>query len=358
MRMNTMNLLFITDFLDTGGAERYFVKCENLIPDEKLQIYTAARKGSFVQYLSNPANFTAISGNPITNLFILFWLIVKKDISAIHANSLRMLFHALLLKCCFPRIKLIYTKHNVTLLDHHFPSLLVVLLKYFVERTITVYRAQADELAIMGVPASKIKTIYNGVDLQQFQYVNSREDRGKKTVGILGRISPEKNIPFFLDIAEKLDEGVYEFVIAGDGPDRGKIQQRIKQSGLEDRVRMLGDISNPDAFLASIDVFVLTSFREAFPMSILEAFAVGTPVVTIDVGGISEAVVNEKTGILIETHSADEFASKITELLMNKEKAERLRAAARRAAESKFNLQTMIHETKQVYLEVLEERRM
>ncbi|GAM15407.1 glycosyltransferase family 4 protein [Mesobacillus selenatarsenatis] len=353
-----MNLLFITDFLDTGGAERYFVKCENMIPDEKLQIYTAARKGSFVQYLANPANFTAIRGNPITNLIILFWLVVRKDISAIHANSLRMLFHAVLLKCFFPRIKLIYTKHNVTLLDHHFPSLLVFLLRYFVARIITVYQGQADELATMGIPAAKIKTIYNGVDLQQFQYVNNRQDRVKKTIGILGRLSPEKNIPFFLKIAEKLNGESYDFLIAGDGPDRDKIEDKIKQSGLEERVEMLGDISNPDDFLASIDVFVLTSFREAFPMSILEAFAVGTPVVTIDVGGISEAVHNEETGILIETHSEDEFSSKIAELLRDKDKVEHIRAAARKAAETKFNLQHMIHETKQVYLEVHEDRRM
>lgn len=353
-----MNLLFITDFLATGGAERYFVKCENMIPDEKLQIYTAARKGSFVQYLAHPANFTEINGNPITNLFILFWLIVKKDISAIHANSLRMLFHAILLKCFFPRIKLIYTKHNVTLLDHHFPSLLVFLLKYFVARIITVYQAQADELATMGVPAAKIKTIYNGVDLQQFQYVNKRQDRAKNTIGILGRLSPEKNIPFFLKIAEKLNGESHEFLIAGDGPDRDNIEDKIKQSGLEERVRMLGDISNPDVFLATIDVFVLTSFREAFPMSILEAFAVGTPVVTINVGGISEAVHNEETGILIEIHSEDEFASRIAELLRDKDKAEQIRAAARKAAVTKFNLQHMIHETKQVYLEVLENRRM
>ncbi|MBT2692661.1 glycosyltransferase family 4 protein [Bacillus sp. ISL-55] len=353
-----MNLLFITDFLDTGGAERYFVKCENLIPDEKLQIYTAAKKGSFVQYLANPANFTAISGNPITNLFVLFWLIVRKDISAIHANSLRMLFHAILLKCIFPRLKLIYTKHNVTVLDHHFPPLLVFLLTYFVARIITVYQVQADELAALGVPAAKIRTIYNGVDLQQFKYLNNRQDKSTKTIGILGRLSPEKNIPFFLKIAEKLNGESYEFLIAGDGPDRDKIEDIIKQTGLEDRVRMLGNISNPDDFLASIDVFVLTSFREAFPMSILEAFAVGTPVVTINVGGISEAVHNEETGILIESHSEDVFALRISELLRDTDKAEQIRSAARRAAESKFNHQNMIRETKQVYLEVLEERRM
>ena len=356
MGMNSMNLLFITDFLDTGGAERYFVKCENMIPDENLKIYTAARKGSFVHYLSNPGQFTAISSNPFMNLAVLFWIIIKQNISAVHANSLRMLFHALLLKCFFPRMKIIYTKHNVTLLDHHFPLLLVFLLKTFVDRTITVYQAQAAELVKMGVPESKIKTIYNGVDLLQFKYAPDRPEKSKKTVGILGRLSPEKNIPFFLKIAQELQDENVEFVIAGDGPERSKIAQAIRQNGLDEKVRMLGDINNPDQFLASIDVFVLTSFREAFPMSILEAFAVGTPVVTIDVGGISEAVVNGESGILIGTHSASEFTSGIEDILTNKEKAEMIRSAARTSAETKFNLVTMIEETKKVYLEVLHER--
>ena len=114
-----VNVLFITNILETGGAERYFVKCENQIRNNQINLFTAAKGGSFVQHLKNHENYTELTGNYLKNLFHMYCIVKREKINLIHANSFTMLLYCLILKCMFPRVKLIYTKHNVTVIERY-----------------------------------------------------------------------------------------------------------------------------------------------------------------------------------------------------------------------------------------------
>ncbi|MGQ0517829.1 glycosyltransferase, partial [Bacillus sp. D-CC] len=72
-----------------------------------------------------------------------------------------------------------------------------------------------------------------------------------------------------------------------------------RQHLLKQSVKMLGNISEPHRFIGNMDVLLLLSFREVFPMVVIEAMATGTPIVSIDVGGINEAVIDGESGVLI-----------------------------------------------------------
>jgi len=113
-------------------------------------------------------------------------------------------------------------------------------------------------------------------------------------VGFVGRLSPEKNIPILLQCAKLLPD--VSFVIVGDGPQKGVLQKMSE--GLKN-VFFLGHTTNVEDFYAAFDVLFLPSLVEGMPLVILEAMAVGTPVVASDVGAISEVVTDGVSGCLV-----------------------------------------------------------
>ncbi|WP_347862856.1 glycosyltransferase [Salimicrobium sp. PL1-032A] len=115
---------------------------------------------------------------------------------------------------------------------------------------------------------------------------------------------------------------------------------------------MLGMVHDPREFIRSMDLLVLTSLREVFPMVILEAMASGTPVLSIDRGGIKEAVADGETGFLIPEHSADAFAEAVVAMHQSTpEDKENMSRAGRKKAEEEFSLEKMVRETMEEYLE-------
>lgn len=345
------NVLLLTDKLITGGAEMYFCKLENHLKDKNMAFYSAAATGEMYNEIHNKTNFISLSlQNHFVNLKILSKQVIKKDISIIHANSLRMLLYSIIVKKITKReIKLVYTKHNVTILEKKVPFLFKRVLNRYVHQVISVSNFEKENLLRLGVKNELIQTIYNGVDISQFAF-QPMQSQKKFNVGILARLSKEKNHKLFLNIANELrDMEQVVFHIAGDGPERSFIEKEIMNLQLNHKIIVLGQVSNPYKFICSMDLLLLTSFREVFPMVVLEAMATGTPIVSVDVGGIKEAVVDYETGILISHHSEREFAEKIKLLHDNKDLRRDLRGAARKKVEENFTLSTMIFSTLETY---------
>jgi glycosyltransferase involved in cell wall biosynthesis len=140
-----------------------------------------------------------------------------------------------------------------------------------------------------------------------------------------------------------------QFYIAGDGPERESIQKRIQKSGISERVTLLGEVQEPHKFLQSIDALLLTSEREVFPMVILEAMATGTPVITINRGGISEAVADGETGMMVDTHCLEGFCEKIFSLKSDWELRKTIILAARQKVERNFTSTHMVTHTFKQY---------
>lgn len=354
-----MNVLVVTDKLDMGGAENYFCKLENELSHPDISFYFAAAKGKLYDNLQRKKRFTNLfRKNHLHNLWILKGIITKNNISIYHANSLRMVLYGVVLKCFMKgKFSIFYTKHNVTKLEKYLPIIFRLVLNRYVRRIITVSDFEKYQLLDLGIDSRKIMTIYNGVNLQQFAYQRKKNNSPKK-VGILARISKEKNLSFFLDVAEACNNNTdIIFYIGGDGPDYLKIQQEIIDLGIQDKVHMMGAIHSPAEFITNMDLLLVTSHREVFPMVILEAMAVGTPIISINRGGINEAIENGKNGYLLEKHSKQEFLNKIEYLLSNDLKRLQFIKESRKKVEIAFSLQKMIRHTLGEYLLVLGEEK-
>lgn len=176
---------------------------------------------------------------------------------------------------------------------------------------ITVCQALKDVLLKLGVPNKKISVLRNGVDLKKF---SPSDDRGalraklsinRKTILSVGNLVELKGHHLIIQAMSKLPE--FDLLIAGEGQEQTNLETLISSLGLQERVHMLGSISQEKLkeYYRSADVLVLASSREGLANVLLESIACGTPVVATKVGGTPEVITSPDAGLLIEERSSE-----------------------------------------------------
>ncbi len=193
---------------------------------------------------------------------------------------------------------------------------------------ITVCNALRDEVVGMGIAGERVVSLRNGVDLELFR-PTERTPNAMFTLLAVGHLVPVKAQDLIIG-ALPLLPGV-RLVLAGDGPDRAKLEALASQLGVTDRVTFLGAV--PQAQLrghyGSADALVLSSSREGWANVLLEAMACGTPVVASRVYGTPEVVAAPEAGVLMRERSYQGVADAVNALRANYPD----RAATRRYAE-------------------------
>jgi glycosyltransferase involved in cell wall biosynthesis len=148
------------------------------------------------------------------------------------------------------------------------------------------------------------------------------------TIAFAGRLTAQKSLGRALEAVASAD-GV-QLVIAGEGPDRGPLEARAHELGLDGRVRFLGPMSRErvvELFRAA-DATILSSSWENFPHTVVEALAVGTPVLAMEAGGVGEVVRDGVNGLLVPAGDTGALGEAVRRYFTDDELRERLRAAA------------------------------
>jgi glycosyltransferase involved in cell wall biosynthesis len=226
------------------------------------------------------------------------------------------------------RVALVATCHN-------WPSRLPIMrayaamdrltLRHF-DRVATASGPVAEILSRWKVPAHKLKTIPNGVDMEPFREPapSLRNELGagcERLIGFVGRLVPGKGGALLLSAAQTV-LAVFpnaKFVFAGDGPARGEWEALAARLGIASKVLFLGSRDDMPAVYASLDIVVLPSFTEAMPMCLLEALAAARPVVATAVGAVPKVIVPGVTGLLCEPGDAGALSTAIVRLLRDPE---------------------------------------
>ncbi|HTQ40641.1 MAG TPA: glycosyltransferase [Pirellulales bacterium] len=202
------------------------------------------------------------------------------------------------------------------------------------------------------LPADRVCPIPNGVDTSIFYPRSPEADLRKQlkipaaapVVGIVAVLRPEKNHELFLRVAAGVRQQLPEahFLIIGDGPRRAELESLAEKLGLGNHAHFLGKRADVPQLLNLLDVFVLTSHNEANPVSILEALATAKPVVATKVGSVPETVIDGVTGFLVPPGGELTMTDRLTELLLDPAKAQRLGAAGRRHVVENWSLDRMV----------------
>ncbi len=180
------------------------------------------------------------------------------------------------------------------------------------------------------------------------------EFSGKPVAGFFGRISPEKSPVDFLRIARKIVARMPEarFVMAGDGPDLGEVRKQIRKLGLGGIVHAGGFVSEVHGWMDACDIVILCSKIDGMPLAVLEAQALGKPVVASRVGSVPEMIADGETGVLCEPGDIDAFASAALRLLQDSEQRRRMGEAGRQRIHREFREEIMIEQYFQLFEKV------
>ena len=209
------------------------------------------------------------------------------------------------------------------------------------------------------VSPSAIRTIPNFVDLEKYRrdaYPCHRArlaPEGEKIITHISNFRPVKRVEDVVRIFARIArETPARLVLVGDGPDRGRAEERAHDEGVADKVWFLGKQDSVAELLACSDLFLLPSESEAFGLVALEAMACGVPVVATDVGGVSEVVGHGTSGYLAATGEVDEMAAAGLRLLRDPDSWAGASSAARAAAE-RFSTDRIVPQYERFYEEVV-----
>jgi glycosyltransferase involved in cell wall biosynthesis len=173
-------------------------------------------------------------------------------------------------------------------------------------------------------------------------------------IGAVTVLRRQKAIEVLLDAAPAVLAAVPEarIAIVGDGPEREALGARARALGLDDRVAFLPFTGPPSRHLRALDVYVLPSAWEAFPIGVLEALACGVPQVAADVGGTREAVAPD-TGVLVPPRDPGALALALIELLGDEPRRRAMAEASRERHAQRFELAPMLDATAALYERVV-----
>lgn len=199
----------------------------------------------------------------------------------------------------------------------------------------------------------KLKIVRCGIDPDTYRFMVPGP--GVKTLLFVGRLDVEKGIPILFASMNILQKQGYDLklVLLGDGRDRQFLESMAEQMGLSDNVDFRGFVGQDVIAneLRGSDVFVLPSFAEGIPVSLMEAMATGTPVIATNVGGVNELVIDQETGLVV--HASDEtgLANAIAYYVDNPEFYRETATRARDKVVTNFNIEAQVDRLAKYFLD-------
>lgn len=210
------------------------------------------------------------------------------------------------------------------------------------------------------IPLEKISLVPNAIDLRRFSPGEASRDDARAQLGLpagsrivagVGRLNPQKNFALFLDIAAQLAPRFPDlhFLLAGDGPEEQMLREKASALGIANRVTFSGYVGDTRLVYLAADVLLMPSRYEGLPMTLLEAMAMGLPVVASKLDGIAEVISDGAEGFLSPSDDAALFVERTTALLADAELSSRISQNARAKIEAHFSVERMTSAVEDIY---------
>ena len=295
----------------------------------------------------------------------------ERRIRAINAHQYTPFFYALAARLLYRRPGILFTEHGRHFPDYPRRKRIVTNRLLLRRRDRVVAVGEAVRQAVIhneGIPARRVEVVYNGVDLAA--YDSNRFDREgvRRELGIrpdqvavfqVARLDPLKDHLTAVGAMARLREQAPEvrLFLAGDGPERGAIEDRVRREGLEGSVTFLGTRKDVPRLLSAADVLLLTSISEGIPLTLIEGMAARLPIVATDVGGVAEVVLPGRTGLLAPARDEAGLAAHLLRLAREPELRRELGRRGRERAEAQFSEERMLDAYAKVYEALLRNAR-
>tara|TARA_B110000438_G_C15821274_1_gene654575 strand:+ start:6499 stop:7554 length:1056 start_codon:yes stop_codon:yes gene_type:complete len=295
-------LIHIVSSLNVGGAEKFVknLSIEQLAQGQKVEIISFGKQSDVFQPSLTHAgiNITNLAEGLFTRLKQLIYIFKNVDIIHIHSpaviRAILPIFPVLLYK------KVIYTIHGEVDPPQSLIKLSHQVSLLYLNRILAVSQSAKESVERRyGWNSSRVGVIKNGVNV--VSKLEKPEDNSKIRLGIVSRLIPLKNIPLLFEAIALLPSFVSQNItlhIFGDGPSFKEINEKSQQLPHAVEVDFYGNVVEESNIYTKFDILVMCSNTEGLPMSILEAMGYGIPIISTDVGAISQVVIDQQTGWL------------------------------------------------------------
>ena len=385
--LGKIKVLHIITRLDRGGSsenilltvlgldkERYditLVSGSSLNPSLLLnKVKTANIKLLEIRYLIRKISLS----NDLIALFKLYFIINKGKFHIVHThtskagvlgriaawmNKVPIIIHT-------PHGHLFYGYYNWLLT--RCIIIIETMMTYFTDMLIALTHFEEEDYINYRVASKdKIISIYSGIEIEKIKdklinKIAKKRELGLSQdcliVGCVARLDYVKGHRYLLEAIPTVKENIQnaKFLLVGGGPLKNNLERQVKINGILDNVIFLDDREDAQEIISTLDLLVLSSLNEGMGRVLLEAQALGVPVVATKIGGIPEIVIDGKTGLLIEPKRSDILAEAIINILQDNPRREKMRLDAQEWVDAKFSAKTMIGEIDSLYQRFIKEK--
>ena len=349
-----MKVLHIINSLQYGGAEKMAIDLVASLRKRGIDGRLCCLEGEgelapYARGLGIPVTVYNKKGGVDMRLLVhLFQLIRREKFDLVHTHNVAPLIYGSL-AAKFTGAVCLHTRHGR---ESKKPVRSMI---WKINKAVVAISEDTRKKILVDNPLEEQKTtvIWNGINLDNYK-PKSDLDRERlksemglsstdRVVGIVARLSPEKDhinlLRAFSTVLQANTNAV--LLIIGGGKLETELRDSAKTLQISDRVKFLGFRTDIMELLGLLDVFVLSSVTEGLPLTILEAMAVGKPVVATRVGGNAEAVEEGVTGLLVEPQNPQELGRALLSIVADPDKGFQMGLMGRKRVERDFSLQTM-----------------
>ena len=369
-------ILFVIDNIEFGGGERVFLQLATGLRQQFKVFVASMPGGTFQEGLSSlglrifPVDMTRqFTWKPIRQLKNI---IKKEKIDLLHSQGTRADF--------FTRVagKLSSIPHIICTITMPVEGFDVGpirkgiyrfadrLSERYVDRFIVVSDYLRDTLIERrGWHPESVIRIYNGIELDQYyphtETASLRDQwnipQDVPLIGAVGRMVWQKGLKYLIQAIPAIQQVNPEarFLLVGEGPLRLDLESLAHRLNVHDSIVFTGFRSDIEQILSTINILVVPSLLEGFPMITLEAMAMAKPIVATQIEGIAEQISDGQEGILIPPRNSGELAGAVLRIIENEELGAKLGVASRKKIERFFSVEKMVAETEKVYNSLLNE---
>jgi glycosyltransferase involved in cell wall biosynthesis len=217
----------------------------------------------------------------------------------------------------------------------------------------------------LGLSPENVTSVPTGIDPRRFapgDRAAARRALGlpvdRHYLGIVATLRSWKGHAYLLEAFARLKLADWTLLVVGEGPQLDNIKDKVAELGLTDRVSLVGQRADPEAWLRALDIFCLPSYaNEGVPQSIMQAMLTGLPIVTTPVGAILEAVSDGATALVVEPKNADALVGALARLIGDAQFARTLGEAAYAHATQHFTLERMLDRMEGIFSAAVQQRR-
>jgi sugar transferase (PEP-CTERM/EpsH1 system associated) len=369
--LSKIKVMHILPSLETGGMENGVVNLANRINKDRFSVGICClqRLGSLSPRIEpgiEVLNMGQKEGKAILLPVRLAKILRNRRIDIVHThNGYSGIYGLLAAKIAGVAVS-IHGEHGLTAHSSGYRRNLMRVLCGMADKISTVSEGlKKDAQEYWHIKENKVIVLRNGVDHEKFRRMEGvdrmhfgiRRHEGDIVIGTVGRLADQKNYPLLLRALKEIDNTNVKAVFVGDGPLRPDLEMLVDSLGIRQNVFFMGERQDIPSILNVFDIFVLPSYMgEGIANCMLEAMAVGLPIISSDIDGNIEVVEDEKNGLLFESTNLKSLVEKMVTLIGSENLRKRMGDAGIKRVEHHFSIEKMVSNYERFYTEMIEEK--